>query len=626
MNFLANARYFWLLPVLVWGTLAALSAYLGLNNLDSLAENLAYERSQSMFKLIQMTRQWNAQHGGVYVPVSKSTPPNRYLEDPERDVVTTQGVELTKLNPAYMTRQLSEVARKSNSIIFHITSLKPLNPGNTPDPWEKAALLSFEKDISEVLDYFPEGDTPVYRYMGPLLTKKACLKCHEKQGYEVGDVRGGISVTMPAEPIISTQQSARDQVISINFAAFTLLTITSIFLLTKFRQQWQLIQKTKEQLAASEYFLRSITDAAGDGVVTLDKDGTITFANPKAKQILGWDDQPGTIDAELDEEERNKITQSYESVAKAAIRSDTDSARLERENDGSFFHINGHQIPISFVASTIMEGSVIVGTVILFQDITLRKQMEKTLVRAETMSSLGDMVAGVAHEINTPIGVSVTAASFLATSTTDLTTAFKEDTLTQSELVDYLDTVNEATTIILPNLERAAKLIKSFKQVSADQASEAKSHIDLKEYIESVLLSLKPELKRAGLLVTVHCPDDVQMISYPGALSQVITNLVMNSKAHAFDQYEGGSLTFDIKRSGEDIHILYSDNGKGISEEHLDDVFTPFFTTGRDKGNSGLGLHISQTLVQTVLKGSMTVSSKLNEGTQFSLIIPSTPI
>ncbi|MCP3668830.1 MAG: DUF3365 domain-containing protein [Gammaproteobacteria bacterium] len=626
MNYLTNTKLFWLLPVLVWGALATLSAQWGLNNLDGMAENLAYERAQSMFKLVQMTRLWNAKHGGVYAPVSKTTPSNPYLDDPERDVVTTHGIKLTKLNPAYMTRQIADVAKESSGILFHITSLKPINPGNVPDPWEKIALMSFEQDVPEVLEYIAEDDTPVYRYMGPLFTKKACMKCHEKQGYEVGDVRGGISVTLHAEPIISAQQTARNQVIHIHFTAFILLTATTIILLTKLRQQWQLIQETKEQLAGSEHFLRSITDAAGEGVVTLDKDGTITFANPKAKQLLGWGDPSETTNNQLDKEEHNRIKQSYESVAKAAIRPKSDSASTERENDNNFTHKNGHQIPVSYVATPIMDGSANMGTVILFQDITLRKQMDKTLVRAETMSALGGMVAGVAHEANTPIGVSVTSASHLATITNDLFTAFNENALSRSALKDYLETSHESTTIILSNLERAAKLIKSFKQVAADQASEAKSHFNLKEYIESVLLTLRPELKNTALTVTVHCPDDIQMNSYPGALSQVITNLVMNSKIHAFDQNEAGSLLFDIKKSRDDIHILYSDDGKGISEEYLDDVFAPFFTTRRGKGSSGLGLHISHNLIHTVLKGSITVSSKLNEGSLFTLTIPSSPM
>ncbi|MCP4127096.1 MAG: DUF3365 domain-containing protein [Gammaproteobacteria bacterium] len=623
MNYLANAKLFWLFPVLVWGALATMSAQWGLNNLDGMAENLAYERAQSMFRLVQMTRQWNAQHGGVYAPVSETTLPDPYLADPERDVVTTHGLELTKLNHSYITRQIADVAKEFSGVTLRITSLRPVNPGNAPDPWEQTALISFEKETPEVLEYIAEDDTPVYRYMRPLFTTKACMKCHEIHGYAVGDIRGGVSVALPAEPIISAQQAARSQVIYIHLAAFFLLTITTIFLLAKLRHQWQLIQETKDQLAGSEHFLRSITDAAGEGVVTLDEDRTITFANPKAKHLLGWSDQPGTTDNKPGEEELSKIKQSYESVANAVIRSD--SADVERVNDDIFFHSDGHQIPVSYVASPTMEGSATTGTVILFQDTTLRKQMEKTLVRAETMSALGDMVAGVAHEVNTPIGVSVTAASYLATETTGLSTAFKEDALARSELETYLETAHESTTMILSNLERAAKLIKSFKQVAADQASEAKSHFNLKKYIESVLLTLRPELKKTALTVTVHCPDDIQINSYPGALSQVITNLVVNSKIHAFEQNEAGSLTFDIEKSGDNIHILYSDNGKGISEQHQDDVFAPFFTTRRGKGSSGLGLHISQNLVHTVLKGTITVSSKLNEGTQFTLIIPSSP-
>ncbi|MCP3661099.1 MAG: DUF3365 domain-containing protein [Gammaproteobacteria bacterium] len=628
MNYLANGRLFWLFPILVWSALATISAQSGLNNLDGMAEGLAYERAKSMFRLVQMTRLWNAQHGGVYVPVSETTLPNPYLADPERDVVTTNGKELTKLNHSYITRQIANVAKEFNGITLHITSLRPVNPGNAPDSWEKMALMSFEQDTPEVLEYIIDDGAPVYRYMGPLFTKMACMKCHDIHGYAVGDVRGGVSVTLPAEPIISAQQAARSQVIYIHLAAFILLTITTIFLLVKLRQQWQLVQETKDQLAGSEHFLRSITDAAGEGVITLDKNNTITFANPEAKHLLGWSEHYESTDSKTDDAKLKNIKQSYESVAKSVRKtdSDSDSGSIVRVNDSTFIHAKGHQIPISYVASPIMEGAVNVGTVILFQDTTLRKQMEKTLVRSETMSALGGMVAGVAHEVNTPLGVSVTSASYLATKTTDLVTAFKENTLTRSALNTYLEISNESIAIILSNLERAAELIKSFKQVAADQASEAKSSFNLKEYFGNVLITLQPELKRSALEVKIHCPDNILMNSYPGALSQIITNLIINSKTHAFDEDEAGSITFDIEKSGEDIVIHYKDNGKGIPQEHLDDIFAPFFTTRRGKGSSGLGLHISQNLVHTVLKGSISVSSKLNEGTQFTLTIPSSPV
>jgi PAS domain S-box-containing protein len=622
MNFLFNRRLFWLFPIVVWGVLATLSAEWNLKNLDGMGESLAYERAKSMFRLVQMTRLWNAQHGGVYVPESKTTPSNPYLEDPFKDVVTTGGVKLTKLNPAYMTRQIADVARESGGILFHITSLKPINPGNVPDEWEASALAAFEREVPETLEFFDNAEQPVYRYMGPLYTKKACMQCHEKQGYEVGDVRGGISVTLPAAPILDAQYSARSQVVQIHLAAFILLTATTLFFLAKLRQQWRLVNDTKEQLADSEHFLRSITDAAGEGVVTMNNQGQITFANPEARRLLGWGQDAEDADPEAFQQ---GLSASHDFVAATTWHHGGESAEVLRVSEAGFLHRNGHTVPVSFVSTPILDSNQIAGRVVVFQDITLRKEMEKTMVRSETMSALGGMVAGVAHEVNTPVGVSVTSASYLATKTNDLLNAFEGSGLTKSALKSYLDISRESTSIILSNLERAARMIKSFKQIAADQASEARSHFDLKEYMESVLLTLRPELKRTALEVVLNCPKDIKMESYPGALSQVITNLVMNSKVHAFDEGEPGLLQFDIERSGGRIEIVYSDNGKGIPGEHIENIFDPFFTTRRGKGSSGLGLHISHNLVHTVLKGTLDVSSVHNEGTRFTLVIPVSP-
>ncbi len=625
MKYIVHGKLFWLFPILAWGVLAMLSVQWNLRDLNGMAESLAYERAQSMFRLVQMTRLWNAQHGGVYVPLSETTPSNPYLEDPVKDVETTQGVKLTKLNPAYMTRQIADVARENGGIVFNITSTKPINPGNEPDAWEREALISFEKETLEVLEFMANRDEPVYRYMGPLFTKKACMKCHEQQGYEVGDVRGGISVTLPAAPILLAQESARSQVMQIHFIAFILLSFTTLFLLSKLRQQWQLVNKTKEQLAGNERFLRSITDAAGEGVVTMDNNGSITFSNPEAMHLLGWREQSITIDGTTNEDEQKRSRLSEESVAKAAMGTDSDSESAIRVNDGSLLHFEGHQIPVSYVASPIMDGLDISGRVILFQDITLRKEMEKTLVRSETMSALGGMVAGVAHEVNTPVGVSVTSASYLSTKTRELLTAFDGNALTRSALKSYLEMSTESTGIILANLERAAAMIKSFKQVAADQASEAKSRFNMKEYLDSVLLTLRPELKRTALEISVQCPDNLEVESYPGALSQIISNLIMNSKIHAFAEGEAGALTFNIETAGADIQILYSDNGKGIPAENIKDIFAPFYTTNRGKGSSGLGLHISHNLVHSVLKGTMAVASEVGKGTQFSITFPISP-
>ncbi|MFQ5500599.1 MAG: DUF3365 domain-containing protein, partial [Candidatus Zixiibacteriota bacterium] len=165
---------------------------------------IARESARAYFQQIVLDRSWNAGHGGVYVPVTDSTPPNPYLEDPLRDLTTIEGISLTKINPAYMTRQISEIAAKRNGVKFHLTSLNPIRPANKATDWEEQWLRTFEDGqdeedgVLEQGEFTVDGNDVAYRYMAPLFVKKNCLKCHEKQGYKLGDVRGGISVTMPS--------------------------------------------------------------------------------------------------------------------------------------------------------------------------------------------------------------------------------------------------------------------------------------------------------------------------------------------------------------------------------------------------------------------------------------------
>ncbi|MEA2104269.1 MAG: ATP-binding protein, partial [Candidatus Cloacimonadota bacterium] len=162
--------------------------------------SLANKGSQAFFKQAVISRAWNAGHGGVYVPISEKVQPNPYLDDKNRDVTTKNGIKLTKINPAYMTRQTSEIAQERGDVRFHITSLNPIRPANKATPWETEALKSFEKGTKEYGKFVSDSSgVRVYRYMAPLITTEGCLKCHAKQGYKIGDIRGGISVTIPFE-------------------------------------------------------------------------------------------------------------------------------------------------------------------------------------------------------------------------------------------------------------------------------------------------------------------------------------------------------------------------------------------------------------------------------------------
>ena len=162
--------------------------------------DLAFDTARAFFHQIVIDREWNADHGGVYVPVTPETKPNIYLKDPQRDLETKQGIKLTKINPAFMTRQIAEIASRETGAQFHITSLKPIRPGNAPSDWESAWLKSFENGVKERGSFFKEGSNVSFRYMAPLLTNYSCLKCHAEQGYKEGDIRGGISITLPFIP------------------------------------------------------------------------------------------------------------------------------------------------------------------------------------------------------------------------------------------------------------------------------------------------------------------------------------------------------------------------------------------------------------------------------------------
>jgi len=191
-----------LIVSLMWIALVSISLIWNYQYAKNEQDKIAFQTAKSFFDQIIITRTWNAMHGGVYVPVTDRTQPNPYLEDPRRDIKVDDNLTLTKINPAFMTRQLSEIAEKQKGIHFHITSLKPIRPENKATPIEEAALKSFENGILTVGKIVQNGSISNYFFMAPVKAEKACLSCHAKQGYKEGDIRGGISVTLPFVPSI----------------------------------------------------------------------------------------------------------------------------------------------------------------------------------------------------------------------------------------------------------------------------------------------------------------------------------------------------------------------------------------------------------------------------------------
>lgn len=251
----------------------------------------------------------------------------------------------------------------------------------------------------------------------------------------------------------------------------------------------------------------------------------------------------------------------------------------------------------------------------------LRKTQEQ-LVNTEKMASLGGLVAGVAHEINTPVGIGVTAASTLRVKTEEAGEQYKAGQMTNTGLQKYFEHALQSTEIILSNLHRAADLIHSFKQVAVDQTSSECRQFNVREYIDEILLSLRPKLKKTNIGVRIECPGDMIINSVPGAVSQILTNLVMNSLIHAYSEEQDGSICICVSIEDDEVLLRYSDDGRGMSEANVKRIFDPFFTTRRGSGGSGLGMHIVYNLVTQQLGGTVKVHSVEGEGTEFEIRFP----
>ncbi len=496
---LISRRRFWWVLLLLWGGIVALSLTLQIGDIRDQAVAVATEGARNMFRMVEVTRNWNASHGGVYVPVTEAVQPNPYLKHPRRDLETTDQQQLTLINPAYMTRLIAQLAERDSGVLFRLTSLNPIRPHNAPDPWEAAALQQFEQGALEQIAVEEGQRGRLLRYMAPLLVRQTCLNCHGDQGYRVGDIRGGISVSQPYEPIAEAMASGIRRTTLNHVLVFLLVGGSGGWLLTLLRRRWVELIHKMEELAATR-----------------------------------------------DE-----------------------------------------------------------------------------LIRSEKMASLGRMVAGFAHEINTPIGVAVGSISNSSELLNQIEEMLSAEEVSEEELRAALLGLRQGGDLAMNNLRRAAHLIQSFKRTSVDQSSDQIRTFEMAELISDLRYTLHNTLKRLPITLTVEVPPQLKITGIPGLLEQILTNLLLNSIQHGFDEgRQAGEITLKVALEGEMILIQFQDNGRGVAPEALTRIFEPFYTTRRSEGGSGLGLYICYTLVTQRLGGTIECQSRFGEGCRFEIRFP----
>ena len=249
---------------------------------------------------------------------------------------------------------------------------------------------------------------------------------------------------------------------------------------------------------------------------------------------------------------------------------------------------------------------------------------QQNLIDAERLAALGGLVAGVAHEVNNPIGISLTVASSFARRTEMFEAELRSETgLRRSQLEDFVRTSQDAAHQLVGNLQRAGELIQSFKQVAVDRSHAERRIFNLSEATDQIIASLRPALKKASILLSVEVPEGLVIDGYPGAYGQILTNLFLNAANHAFPDRRSGAIAISAKHRGsDDVEIIFSDNGVGMTPDVQRQAFDPFFTTRRNEGGTGLGLHIVYNLVTQQLGGRMMLDSRLGQGTTFRIIMP----
>ncbi|MGB4065837.1 MAG: ATP-binding protein [Azonexus sp.] len=493
-------RRWWLSLLVAWGVAVGFSLDSQIEQTRRQATAVAIEGARNMFRMVLLTRNWNSSHGGVYVPVTPSTQPNLYLEHPRRDVRTTDGIALTMVNPAYMTRLIGETAEASSGAIFRLSSLRPIRPGNEPDAWERQALLAFEQGEKETtgVERGPQG--AMLRYMAPLPVKKSCLDCHAKQGYQVGDIRGGLSVSQRYEPIEAVVQAGVRKALISHGIGFVLVLAAGWLLLEVLRRRWFELADKVDELEASQ----------------------------------------------------------------------------------------------------------------------------SQLLQSEKMASIGQLAAGIAHEINNPVGFvnsNLGALKKYSEQMIALLERCRNGQASEADFAaiefDYLkDDLGDLLNESRDGLERVKKIVVDLKNYSRiDQT--AWQDADINSGIESTLNVAWNELKyKADVIRELGELPPVPCVA--AQINQVVMNLLVNA-VHAIDTH--GTITV---RTGHDdawAWIEVADTGKGMTPAVMKRIFEPFYTTKPVGKGTGLGLSLSYDIVRKH-DGRIEVSSEVGVGTTFRVMLP----
>ncbi|MDP2105506.1 MAG: ATP-binding protein, partial [Desulfobulbaceae bacterium] len=557
-------------------------------------------------------RLWGSRHGGVYIPVAADLQPNPYLADmPERDIFTPSGRQLTLMNPEYMLRHLNDTFSELYGVAGHITSLKPLRPENTADAWETKALHAFESGAKEVVEIIrTNNDPPILRLMQPLFVKPECMACHGHQGYQLGDIRGGLGIKLPMAPFIErTQEQLTVHTISLTllwvlgcagllFGSEHLRKNTNKLTLSNIGMQREIEERKRVEsaLQRESSFTSAILDTAGALIIVLNVQGEIIRFNQTSEIISGYHfrEVAGKLFWEvlMPSEERQYIQRLF-----TFIQNNTFPAKLVAP-----LMTRGNERRIIDWANTSFrdEDGNIEYIISIGIDITEEKQLQNQLLHAEKLSAIGKLSASIAHEINNPLfGI--------------------KNVLERLREKGNLSTDNlEFTNLAVQECDRIRDLIKDLQNFNRP-TSGIMTPVNLHKTINDILLLSKKEMESSHITIKkLYATDLGEVLAIADQIKQVLLNLLHNALEA---MPKGGEITIITKSSGRNAFVSIGDTGSGISPADLDHIFEPFFTTKPAVKGTGLGLSVTYGIIKRH-GGDIQVQSQQGKGTTFTITLP----
>jgi signal transduction histidine kinase/CheY-like chemotaxis protein len=621
--------------ITAWTAVIAVSALWNLHLIRQGTVRLAHAEALSSLNKDLVYRRWAAGHGGVYVPISKETPPNPYLSGiAERDIFTPKGRALTLVNPAYMTRQVCELGSRLYGSHGHITSRQPLRSENAPDQWEAKALLAFvEKGVAEVSEVIRIDGKPYLRLMLPLNTEESCLLCHKKQGLKLNDLRGGISVSVPIGPYAAVARS-NSYAISFGHGLIWLLGLTGIgFSASAGRKRIIKQLRAEEALKESEQRLADVIDFLPDATIAVDEEKKVIVWNRAMEELTG-------IPAgDMIGKGENAYAIPFYGERKSLLMDLIWDPDMQVDARYPYISWKGNSIISEVYCQSLYKGKGaylllkvsplhdkdgrITGAIESIRDITdfkrteeARLQLERQILQTQKLESLGVLAGGIAHDFNNILTAVLGYANLAMMKLPPASSAH-----------GCIQQIEKAA-------HRAAELCRQMLDYSGKGRFISET-IHLQHLIQEMVPLLKASISKKVELKLNLAEDTSPICGDASQIRQIVMNLVINASEAVGEEI--GAITVSIGSMecshlylanmylGEDlpdgryVRIEVSDTGSGMDQETRSRIFEPFFTTkftGR-----GLGLAAVLGIVRGH-KGALQIHTQPGKGTTFKVIFP----